>query len=319
MNAVNHLFQDEDVAIEENLIRVSSNSAFTNQEQTNQVFSEKWGEVNKEEEDVEKMIDMQLKWYLKLYGFSSNDDLAAFLCRQNVILDAGCGLGYKAAWFATLAPDSTVIGMDFSEAAILAANRYKHIKNLFFVRGDIANTPLKKGSIGYVSCDQVIHHTEKPAETFKHLASLLAPGGELACYVYAKKALPRELVDDYFREYSKKLTHQQLWELSEQLTELGKNLTKLKASFHCPDIPALGIKGGEYDVQRFLYWNFLKCFWREDSSDKLSVATNFDWYAPSNAARYSLEEFNQWGIDNKLEKVFSHSEEACHTGRFKKK
>jgi len=24
--------------------------------------------------------------------------------------------------------------------------------------------------------------------------------------------------------------------------------------------PELGIKGGKYDLQRFIYWNFLKCF-----------------------------------------------------------
>ena len=99
---------------------------------------------------------------------------------------------------------------------------------------------------------------------------------------------------------------------------LGKRLSALNVTFESPDIPLLGIKGGKYDLQRFIYWNFAKCFWREDWGTELCDTTNFDWYSPSNAARYSVEEFNAWGDSNNLKKVFSHSAEACHTARFKK-
>ena len=44
-------------------------------------------------------------------------------------------------------------------------------------------------------------------------------------------------------------------------------------------------------VQRFIYWNFLKCFWKEDWGFDLSKSTNYDWYAPSNAKRFSKDEF----------------------------
>ena len=106
--------------------------------------------------------------------------------------------------------------------------------------------------------------------------------------------------------------------MSRQLTQLGKALSELKVNFTAPDIPLLGIKGGEYDVQRFIYWNFIKCFWKEEWGTALSDATNFDWYAPSNAKRYSREEFDDMGIVNDLTAVYKHSEEACHTARFKK-
>ena len=39
----------------------------------------------------------------------------------------------------------------------------------------------------------------------------------------------------------------------------------------------------------FLYWNFLKCFWNEDLGRETSVVTNYDWYSPSNARRYSKQ------------------------------
>jgi SAM-dependent methyltransferase len=208
--------------------------------------------------------------------------------------------------------------MDFSEAALIGAQNYKHLKNLYFVRGDIADTGIKVNSIDYVSCDQVIHHTEHPEKTFAHLTSITKKGGEFACYVYAKKAMPRELLDDHFREYAKTLSKEELWELSEQLTQLGKNLSDLNVKFKSPDIPALGIKGGEYDIQRFIYWNFLKCFWNAELGYETSKATNFDWYSPSNAARYTEAEYKKIITDNNLGITYFHKEEACYSGRFKK-
>ena len=98
---------------------------------------------------------------------------------------------------------------------------------MFFFKGDIANLPFKKESLDFILCDQVIHHTENPQKTYAHLASLLTPNGKFACYVYAKKALPRELFDDYFRTETHSLSHEEMWQFSDQLTELGKTLSEL--------------------------------------------------------------------------------------------
>ena len=68
--------------------------------------------------------------------------------------------------------------------------------------------------------------------------------------------MPRELLDDYFRIKCKELSKRELWEMSEQLSELGKKMQNLNIEFEAPDIPLLGIKGGKYDLQRFIYWNF---------------------------------------------------------------
>jgi SAM-dependent methyltransferase len=289
----------------------------SNQQQTKDIFSDKWKEVEKLEE-VNKLYEFQFDWFLKLYGFSSEEELGAYLQTKKVIIDTGCGLGYKAAWFARLAPASIVIGIDISDAAHLAAKNFAHLKNLFFTQGDIANTPFKDNSVDFVVCDQVIMHTEIPEETFRHLSGVTAKRGEFACYVYRKKALPRELVDDYFRTQTHSIPDDKMWEFSAQLTELGKTLSDLKVSFECPDIPVLGIKGGTYDIQRFIYWNFLKCFWKEDWGFELSKSTNYDWYAPSNAKRFSKQEFEKMISDNKLVTTFFHEEEACYSGRFLK-
>jgi SAM-dependent methyltransferase len=295
-----------------NLAIIADTSEHANQTQTNESFSEKWVKLDKES-STNAIEETQKRWVLDLYGFKTIEGFEAFLKDKQVIIDAGCGLGYKSAWLAELAPHAVVFGIDFSEAAYVAANRYKEIPNLFFFRGDIANLPFKNNSLDFVLCDQVIHHTENPKKTFKHLSSLLSEKGKFACYVYAKKALPRELLDDYFRTATHNLSHEEMWKFSDQLTELGKALTQLDIKVTSPDIPALGIKGGEYDIQRFIYWNFLKCFYRPDWSKQENDSCNFDWYSPSNAERYTPEEFKQWATELKLNINFFRSEEACHT------
>ncbi len=294
-------------------------SEHENQIQTNEAFSEKWLKYNNEEnEKQERLFEFQRNWYLKLYGFQSEEELKQYLEKQSVVLDAGCGLGYKAKWFADLSPGTLIIGMDYSDAVFAAKQKYTNTENLVFVKGDIADTKIIDGVVSYVSCDQVLHHTEDPQETIYELYRILCEGGELAVYVYAKKALPRELLDSYFRKRTKNISSNEMWKLSEQLTELGKRLSEMRKDFDVPDIPLLGIKGGRMSVQRFLYWNFIKCFWNANLGWETSVSTNYDWYAPSNAERYSQEEFLMMLSNVGLRQEFIHTEEACHSGRFVK-
>lgn len=300
------------VTFSENLAILLDKSEHPNQAQTNESFSEKWVKLDKES-DTTAMENFQKEWVLHLYGFNSMAGFKEFLSDKKIIIDAGCGLGFKSAWLAENAPNSIVFGIDYSEAAYVAAKRYKHISNLFFFRGDIAQLPFKKGVLDFILCDQVIHHTENPQKTFAHLSSLLTDTGKFACYVYAKKALPRELVDDYFRKATHDFSHEEMWAFSDQLTELGKVLSELNVKFTSPDIPALGIKGGEYDLQRFIYWNFIKCFYHKDWTKQENDSCNFDWYSPSNAERYSADEFKAWVLPLHLKIDFFRSEEACHT------
>jgi ubiquinone/menaquinone biosynthesis C-methylase UbiE len=298
---------------------VSDLSLLDRESQTNDAFSDKWSKYQLEDKKTkERFFDKQKAWYLELYDFSSEGELKKYLENQDVVIDAGCGLGYKAKWFADLSPETLVIGMDYSEAAFVAADIYKDVQNLKFVFGDISDTKIKDGVISYVSCDQVIHHTKDPQKTMIELARILQPKKELAVYVYAKKALPRELLDDYFREHTKKISKEDMWVMSEQITELGKTLSELNISIVVPDIPALEISGGKMDLQRFLYWNFFKCFWNEDLGLETSISVNYDWYAPSNAERYSKEEFIQMIRKAGLIERPYHTEEACHSGRFLK-
>ena len=83
--------------------------------------------------------------------------------------------------------------------------------------------------------------------------------GEVGCYFYAKKALPRELLDDYLELNVRIFPHQNYGECLKPI-KLGKILSDLEIEIEVPSIPQLGIKGGRQDLQRFIYWNFIKCF-----------------------------------------------------------
>ena len=239
MNKVSRLFKTE-ISIEKNKISVVNptiNKIEINQDQTKKAFSEKWtyahenGVINNN-----NFLDDQKKWFLKLYGFSTEIELKKFL-KDKIILDAGCGIGYKTSWIADLSENSTVIGIDISDSINIAAAKYKEQENLFFVKGDISNTKFKHNVFDLVICDQVLMHTEKPNLTLKHLSKLVNKNGFLFYYFYREKALPRELIDNYFRKQTHQISDNELWELSSQLTELGKNLSELNCKIASPEIP----------------------------------------------------------------------------------
>ena len=307
------------IVVNGNHIQIAKfNSSFEdNQVQTNDVFSKKWL-ATEEFNVVHLLYKLQYSWFMDLYGFEDEVDLTFYLKERKIIIDTGCGLGYKSYWFSKLAPDSIVIGIDLSDAIYYAIERYKECKNLYFLKADISNTFLRENSCDFVVCDQVIMHTENPDLTFKHLNYITKIGREIACYFYRKKALPRELVDDYFRLATHNIQDCDMWLLADQLTELGRVLSDLNVKFISPEIPLLGIKGGEYDIQRFIYWNFLKCFWNPDWGRDLSKVTNYDWYSPSNARRYDKIEIDNLLAELTLSISYWHEEEACFSGRFRK-
>jgi SAM-dependent methyltransferase len=307
--------------IKEGLYRYGQEASADTQKATNNAFSEKWVDFNRQDaDDQNKLQKFQKDWFLKLYGFDSESSLASWLSKYLVIVDAGCGLGFKSNWIASLTPDSLVVGIDYSASVILAhENFYRKNDNLIFAQGDIANTLIADGLIDLIICDQVIMHTQDPSNTLKELARISNNIGTVLCYWYKTKALSRELVDQHFRDNNQQFESKELWKLSEEVTALGKMLHELNVDADFPGISSLGIQGGRMSLQRFIYWNFLKCFWNEEIGYASSLSTNFDWYSPANAKRFSLSEVNQDLNNANLEAVFFHEEEACFSGRFKKR
>lgn len=111
----------------------------------------------------------------------------------------------------------------------------------------------------------------------------------------------REFADTYIREFTTNMTEKKCIEFSKDMTNLGKSLSCLKKKITITrDIPVLNIKKGTYDIQRFIYWYFLKCFWAEDGNFDRSVGVNYDWYYPKFAYRHTTDEVRKWFKDVKV-------------------
>lgn len=255
-------------------------------------FGGKWALLSDDERD--RLAAFQFEWYDRRFGWGGEEALASHLAGCETVLDAGTGTGYDAARYARLCP-GRVIGMDLSESVTAAATRWSGVENLTFVQGDIMRPPLAPASLDFVVSDQVIHHTPDCRQAFLTLARLLRPGGQLSVYVYREKALMRELADTHVRELTTAMSFEDCMSFSEDVTELGRELSRTGAKVTLErGVPLLGIEPGEHDVQRLIYWCFLKCFWNEDWGHELNVLTNFDWYHPPYASRHTPEEVEGW-------------------------
>jgi SAM-dependent methyltransferase/uncharacterized protein YbaR (Trm112 family) len=258
-------------------------------------FSAKWSRVDSAE--VQQRFEAQYAWYVERFGFGDEDGLRAFLSDKQTVLEAGTGLGGDAARFARLS-NATVVGLDLSESIVTAQREFGGAENLHYIQADLLRPPLRAGRFDFVSADQVVHHTPDAAAAVRSLARLVAPGGVLAFYVYKRKAPLREYADDYVRERTTKMSVEECMEVSAQMSELGRELSRLTATVTLErGVPLLGIEPGEHAVQRLIYWHFLKCFWNEDFSPNLNDLVNFDWYHPPYASRHTEEEVRSWCDD----------------------
>ena len=261
------------------------------EDQTIRSFAQKWQAHRYYREHTR---DFYTGWYLQRYGFGNLDGMRAALAACEFVLDAGTGSGRDALNFAEHS-SATVYAADTSrDALVLAQGEIDHPR-IAFVHADIRHLPFPDEFFDLVNCDQVIHHTPAPRETFEHLRRKLKNGGQVCCYVYRKKAVLREFSDDYVRERIADLPIDEALKVCEAITKLGRTLAALKQSVEIEeDIPVLGIRKGSFDLQRFFHWNVMKCFWNDDFDFFTNNIINFDWYHPRHCFRFEPDEFRAW-------------------------
>jgi SAM-dependent methyltransferase len=241
------------------------------------------------------------RWILSRNGFGSLADMAKFLSGKRRVLDAGCGNGRVTALLAQNAGlDADIVGIDFSSAPVAAAN-LKEVGNIRVEERDLLGDLSGLGPFDFIYCQEVLHHTANPPKAFANLAALLAPGGEIAIYVYKKKAPVREFTDDFLRMKFENLGYEEAMKASRAITEYGRQLAALNHEITVPASAELDIPAGTYSVQRFMYHFFMKCFWSDELSFEENTVINYDWYHPQLATRHTLEEVRQWFADNKLD------------------
>ena len=287
------------------------------QRQTEKSFGYKW--TKRDSFGSDGMQEELHGWLLERYGFASGEDMRAYFASRRRTLDAGCGAGFTtSAWMAEGwdAQGAEWVGADISAAVDVAHDRLGRFGGTHFVQADVLELPFRPGSFDAIVSEGVLHHTPSTERAVKALVPLLAPGGELMFYVYAKKAPIREFTDDYVREQLADMSPEDAWEALRSLTRLGQALAELQVEVDVPeDVPLLEIKAGRYDVQRLIYWNVAKLFWNEKMTFEENNHLNFDWYAPRYAHRQTEDEVRGWCADEGLEITRFHVHEAGFTVR----
>lgn len=281
-------------------------------------FSSKWQKYYKTYQS-KKWYDYTEKWFLSRFGWKNVKHFNKFLKNKNRVLDAGTGIGNSAKRFSAN-PHSQVFAVDASDGIYFAHKKYGKIKNVHFIQADLRQLPFRRNFFDFICSDQVLHHTKNTETSFKYLTKYLQKNGIISIYVYNKKGPIREFVDDYIRERTTKMTEKNCLEFSKDMAFLGKSLADLKKKIKIRrNIPILNIKAGTYDVQRFFYWNVMKCFWAEDGNFERSVGVNFDWYYPKIAWRHSPQEVRKWHTDVGLKIIHFQETESGISATGKKK
>ena len=100
--------------------------------------------------------------------------------KHQLILDAGCGTGYKSLVLAEANPGSKIVGIDISEQSLeLARQRFKHhgLDNGEFHLLSIYELPKLGLEFDYINCDELLYLFPEPAVALEAMKSVLKPQG----------------------------------------------------------------------------------------------------------------------------------------------
>src|SRR5215213_255312 len=128
------------------------------------------------------------RWIVERNGFDGAAGLTAFLAPKRRILDAGCGNGRVTALLRRHAdPEAEIVAIDLTAADVARAN-LEGAERVSVLQRDLLDDLTDLGEFDFVYCQEVLHHTADPERAFRNLAERLAPEGEIAIYVYRRKA-----------------------------------------------------------------------------------------------------------------------------------
>jgi arsenite methyltransferase len=231
---------------------------------------------------------------LHMLRADNDDTLDARLRSASAILNVGCGVAWPEALF-NPSPRTLRFAIDYSLSVETALARTRQCPNVFVAQADLFKLPFRESSFDIVFSGGVVHHTPDPAAAVKNLCRYVRPGGLVGIYIYNIKPTLREFADRELRKTTTHMSYDECRTLSVQLSLLGKALQAYREPLEIEvDVPLLGIRKGSYDLQKFIYDHFLKCFYNEGQGLDLSVLTNLDWYHPAYASHHSKEEVFSW-------------------------
>ena len=265
------------------------------QEQTSEAFGFKWQQRSTFEGDAS--LARTRAWLVERYGNVAEAAWWREYTRPPVVVDAGCGAGVAGlALFQPLLDRIRYVGVDVSAAVDVAAARFQE-QGLpgGFLQADLTELPFPDASVDVLFSEGVLHHTDSTERALHAVARVVRPGGRVLFYVYRRKGPIREFTDDYVRDKLQSMSPPDAWDAVMPLTLLGQALGDLGVVVDVPeDIPLLEIPAGPIDIQRLFYWHVVKAFAHPDLDVEELNHINYDWFAPANAHRQSVEEVRAW-------------------------
>ncbi len=267
------------------------------QDQVKESFGYKWTRSNFGQDD--KIYEEHLKKYVFEFTGLKKNDLHLF--EHKIILDVGVGSGSSARMWASRAKEFH--GIDISKAIYKAENALKtSIDNPILSQSDLNLLPYRDNSFDVIVAYGVLHHTPNTKIALGNVVKKLKKNGICLFYIYKKKSPIREFSDDYIRQKISSMNFDEAWKELEQITNFAKSLHGQNLTIKIPnDIDILEIKKGNYNLQRFFYQFFFKCFWNDEWGFEDSNMVNFDWYSPKYSWRQTEDEVKLWCKEFNLE------------------
>ena len=263
------------------------------QAKTTVTFSDKWTRFKSYGLDP-KHKDFLFGWYCKKFGLATHEDLGTFYRDRTRVLEVGPGSGFNTRFIGEHCKGN-VFALDVSDAAHTTFENTHDLANCTVVQADLMDAPFADGFFDLIIADGVLHHTPDTRAAVEALLRKVVPGGQFFFYVYRKMGAARQFSDAYIRETFTTLAPDDCYDACEGLTELGRALSKLNVTVTLEKgVPVLGIPPGTHDVQRLLYYNFVKCFWNDAFDFETNNMVNFDWYHPHDAWQHTEEEVGGW-------------------------
>ena len=273
----------------------SDEKADVDQKKTNETFSAKWNVYMREnnENTYEYMLGFVLKRLAPL-GIKTEEEFKKFLAGKKMIMDAGSGMGWMSEYMASNT-EGTVVSVEIGDGAFAGYEKCKKYSNCHVIKADLMNVPFSDNYFDFIFSDGVLHHTPDTKKAMKSLYDKVAPGGVFWFYIYKEMNPVKHFCDDYIRHQFTQLSSEEALEECKAITELGRELSKINASITLErPINILNIPAGTFSLQRFIYYNFIKCFWNDQIGYDYSNIVNFDWYHPNSAQQQTETEVRSW-------------------------
>ena len=207
---------------------------------------------------------------------------------DKVILDAGCGTGYKSLILATANPGAKIVGIDLSsEALTLAKHRleYHGINNAEFHQLSIEDLPDLNQEFDYINTDDVLYLLPDIAGALTAMKSVLKPDGIIRANLHSSLQRTQYYrVQSLFKAMGLMDENPEEIEinLAREIMESFKNDVILKASTWKPD----RAKEDEWMLMNYLF-----------VGDKgFTIPETFAFLSAANLEFISMLNWAQWDL-----------------------